>query len=205
MISIVPGSSLRATTGRPRFGVLAIVLTVGVLAAACSGSSDGTAASTSVPTHQSTTSTPAAGSAAEVIAAYKAAELAGIQAGVIPDPNYPALEQTATGPMLQQTKDVLRGYELRKIALKYPEPLESGFEVTVDPAEVELTDDTAVFDACAVDRGERISTENGAYVSPNDGPDTFLLRVGMRRVDGIWKLAERRELDSWKGIAGCAA
>jgi hypothetical protein len=140
-----------------------------------------------------------------VIAAYKAAELAGIRAGVIPDPNFAALEETATGPMLSQTREVLRGYQLRKIALKYPDPLESGFEVRVDPDEVELHDDTAVFDACAVDRGERINTETGAYVSPNDGPDTFLLRVGMRRVGGIWKLAERRELDSWKGVAGCAA
>lgn len=205
----VPGRlTLRATAGWPaRLGVLAMALTLAAFGfVGCSDSGDRDAVQSTTTTESTTTtSAPEETEADEVIAAYEAAEMAGIRAGLLPDPNLPDLAATHTGPMLEQTQEVLRGYQLRHIALRYPDPIESGFQITVDPATVELTEDTAVFDACAIDEGERVNTETGEFESANDGPDTVLLRVGMRLDGGVWKLAERRELESWQGVAGCAA
>jgi hypothetical protein len=202
----VPRLVRRATAERgPRLGVLAIALVLAVLGTGCGGSGEGVAATTTTTARRVTTTSAPENEAAVVIAAFEDAALAAIRAGMIPDPNYPDLERTHTGPMLEQARQALRGYQLRKLALRYPDPPESGFKVTVEPTGVELTADTAVFDACAVDEGERVSTETGEFVSSNDGPDTVLVRVGMRLENGVWKLAERRELESWRGVAGCAA
>jgi hypothetical protein len=192
---------------RPRFGVLAIALVVAVLGAGCSdGEEDegATATTTSTTTETTTTSADDAQITA-AIAAFEDAALSAIRAGMIPDPNHPDLERTHTDPVLTQTREALRSYQLRHIAFSYPDPPESGFRVMVDPVDVVLTEDTAVFDACAVDDGERVNTETGEFMSSNDGPDTVLVRIGMRLENGVWKLAERRELDSWRGVAGCAA
>lgn len=203
----VPRLLRRATAERGlRLGVLAIVLVVAVLGSGCSDSGGDDAASTSTAARPSTTTTAAPeDETADVIAAFNEAALAAIRAGMIPDPDYPDLERTHTGPMLEQAREVLRGYQLRKIKLRYPEPLESGFEVTVASDAVELAGDTAVFEACAIDRGERINAETGEVISSNEDPAVVHMRVGMRLVDGTWKLAERRNLDTAESDEGCAA
>jgi hypothetical protein len=202
----VPGSSLRATARRrARFGVLATALALAASGSfGCGGSSDAGAApsTTSKPT---TTTAPTQSEAEAAVAGFKEAVFAVLRAAMIPDPNDPAVERTNTGPMLDQAREVLRGYQLRKIRLQYPEPLESGFEITVDSDAVELTADTAVFEACTVDRGQRVSSDTGEVIAPNDDPEPVRVRVGMRLVDGTWKLAERRNLDTPAGTEGCVA
>lgn len=188
-----------------RIGSVALFLGL-LLATACSGDdSSGAAQRATTLTSTSTTIDGARAEVDAVVAAYNAAELAGIRAGMIPDPNYPDLAETHTGPMLERARELYRGYQLRKVAYHYPDPPEKGFRIIVDPDKVEITGDVALFEACAVDEGQRINTETGKPISPEDGVSTVLLKVAMQRVDGVWKLAERKNLDSWDGVAGCAA
>ena len=190
---------------RPFARIGSAALFVCLLLAACTDDDSSKAQRT---TTSSTTSSTIDGPSAEVdavVAAYKAAELAGIRAGMIPDPDYPDLAATHTGPMLERARELYRGYQLRNVAYRYPDPPEKGFRITVDPETVEITGDVALFEACAVDEGQRIDTETGKPLSPDGGVSTVLLKVAMQRVDGVWKLAERKNLDSWDGVAGCAA
>lgn len=194
----------KVARARPFARIGSVALFFGLLlATACSGDDSSGAQRATTSTSTSTTIDGARAEVGAVVAAYKAAELAGIRAGMIPDPNYPDLAETHTGPMLERARELYRGYQLRKVAYRYPDPPEKGFRITVDLETVEITGDVAVLEACVVDEGERVSTETGAVIA--GGTTTFLTQVAMKHERGVWKLAESKNLNEWEGEAGCAA
>jgi len=145
-----------------------------------------------------TTTDPAEALEAEVTAAYEASSQAFIDAAAVPDPNFPALEATHTGPMLEQRQRVLRALQAEGRIVRYPDP--SQYRIEVD--EVEIEGDVAYLDVCVVDDGERVVVATGEVVA--GGLTTVDARAALRRIDGAWKLAERVQEAEWEGIAGCA-
>ncbi len=148
-----------------------------------------------------TTTDPAEALEAEVTAAYEASIRAFIDAAAIPDPDFPALAATHTGPMLEQRQRVLRALQAEGRVLRYPP--NSRYRIEVDEGTFESENDIATFEICGVDDGERIVAATGEVVA--GGVGTVHARVAMQRVDGRWKLAERQQLAEWEGVAGCAA
>lgn len=132
-------------------------------------------------------------------AAYEAASQAFIEAAAIPDPNYPALAATHTGPMLEQRRQTLRALQLDHRIIRYPQPSQYRIEFE----SVSITGDVARLVVCVVDDGERVEKDTGRVIA--SGVGTVRGTAAMQRVEGTWRLAERREDQRWDGVAGCAA
>jgi hypothetical protein len=200
----------RLTTRRRPGQLLGLGLVLAVIVAACGGD-DGSdeaegATSTSAPTTEasspSTTSDPEAIERQAVIDAYLAAAEAAREASAppVPNPDLPALMATHVDPMLEQRQGVFRGLRANGWAIRYPP--DSKLRVEVETVEFD-GDDVAILEVCAVDDGERIVVRTGEVLA--SGVATVEVTAAMRRVDGVWKLAERREEQQWEGEAGCAA
>lgn len=150
------------------------------------------------PTTTSTTESTQA-LEAEIEAAYVASSRAFIDAAAIPDPNFPALPATHTGPMLEQRIGVLRALKLDGRYIRYP----PNSQYRIDVMDVEIDDDVARLDVCGVDDGETVVAATGEVVA--GGLGTVQARAAMQLIDGTWRLAERVQQAEWEGIAGCAA
>ena len=138
-----------------------------------------------------------------MIAAYEAADEAASAALAppTPDPEHPDLLATHTGPMLEQRQTVARGLAADGRAIRLPES--SRYRVEVESVEFDPDDpEVAFLTTCAVDDGERFVVETGEVIA--EGLYTIAFTEAMQRVDGTWKLAERREENRWEGEAGCA-
>ena len=191
----------------PRGRTIAVLLVaLPLFAAACSGDDDaaGTAAgrdSTRTTQRPGTTTTldPAEAMKAEVKAAYEASSRAFIEAAGIPDPNFPALAATHTGPMLDQRRGVLSALKADGRVVRYPTPS----QYRIDVESVEIEGDLATLEVCIIDDGERVVVATGEVVA--GGLGTAKARAAMRRIGGLWKLAERVQEAEWEGVAGCAA
>jgi hypothetical protein len=192
---------------------LAAVLSISALGAALlAGCSDDDAAddessltteapSTTVATEPATD--PEETQREAVTAAYEAADEAASAALAppTPDPEHPDLLATHTGPMLDQRQMVAQGLVANGWAIRLPE--DTRYRVEVESVEFDPDDpDVAFLTTCAVDDGERFVVETGEIVS--DGLWTIEFTEAMQRVDGTWRLAERREENRWEGEAGCA-
>lgn len=186
---------------------LSVVLLAALLLGAACGDDDTNdaappAESTTTTRRPTTTTTdPTEALEAEVIAAYEASSRAFIDAAAIPDPSFPALEATHTGPMLDQRQRVLRALQAEGRIIRYPP--NSRYRVEVDEGTFEHEGDVATFELCGVDDGERVVVATGEVVA--GGAGTVHARVAMQRVDGAWRLAERQQIAEWEGVAGCAA
>lgn len=189
-----------APTGR-----IVVLLVVAALAAAsCSdddtGGSTNAAESTSTTRRTTTTIDPTEAARTEVEAAYTASSRAFIDAAAIPDPDFPALAATHTGPMHEQRRNVLRALRADGRIIRYPP--NSQYRVEIDADTLQVDGDVARFEVCGVDDGERVIKATGEVVA--GGVVTVHARVAMQRVDGSWRLAERQQLAEWEGVAGCA-
>jgi hypothetical protein len=200
----------RLMTSRRPGSLVGFALVVAVVVAGCGGGggsdeAEGGATSTSAPTTEA--SSPPTSEDRDAIErqavsnAYLAAEAAARAASAPPTPNpdHPEVIATHTGPMLEQTQELLLGLRANGWAIRYPS--DSVYREEVDSVEFD-GDDVAVLEVCAVDDGERFVVETGEVVA--SGVDTVAMTAAMRRVDGVWKLAERREEHRWEGEAGCA-
>lgn len=142
-----------------------------------------------------------------VSAAYKDAVIAASEALAppTPDPEHPDLLATHTGPMLEQRQTVANDLDANGWAIRLPEDTKFRTEVLAESVEIDPDDpDVAFLTACSVDDGERIVVETGEPVADGGGLFTIEFSVAMQRVDDVWKLAERREVNRWEGEAGCA-
>lgn len=131
-------------------------------------------------------------------AAYEAASRAFIDAAAIPDPAFPALAATHTGPMLTQRREVLLALKADGRIIRYPQPTQYRIEIET----VEVDQDVAHLVVCVVDDGQRVQLSTGEVVA--GGVVTVRARAAMRRVSGSWRLAERVKEVEWEGVAGCA-
>jgi len=184
---------------------LSIVLVAALFIAGCGDDDAGDATpptESTTTTRRPTTTTTDPGEAleAEVTAAYEASSRAFIDAAAIPDPNFPELEATHAGPMLEQRQNVLRALQADGRVIRYPP--NSQYRVEIDQDTMRIDGDVARFELCGVDDGERVVAATGEVVA--GGVVTVKARVAMQRVDGSWRLAERQQLAEWEGVAGCA-
>lgn len=194
-----------STRRHPSTWLPAVLVGALLLISACSDDDSDNAAppaESTTTTRRSTTTTtdPAEVLEEEVTAAYEASSRAFIDAAAVPDPDFPAVAATHTGPMLEQRRNVLRALEADGRVIRYPE--NSQYRVEVDEDTFELTENVATFEICGVDDGERIVVSTGEVVA--GGVVTVRARVAMQLIDGSWRLAERRQLAEWEGVAGCA-
>lgn len=197
------------TTARGLVVALSVtVLGAGVLAGCGDDSQadDGSSSTTEAPSTTATmepTTDPEDDELEAIIAAYEAADEAASAAFAppAPDPEHPDLVATHTGPMLEQRQMVAQGLVANGWAIRLPE--DSKYRVEVESVELDPGDpDVAFLTTCAVDDGERFVVETGDIVA--DGLSTIEFTEAMRRIDGTWRLAERREENRWEGEAGCA-
>lgn len=196
-------------TARGAAAVLSIAALSASLLAGC-GDDDSAGESSRTTEAPSTTVTtepetdPEEAERQAVIAAYEAAVNAASDALAPPTPNpdHPDLLATHTGPMLEQRQMVASGLAANGWAIRLPE--DTRFRVEVELVEFDQDDpDVAFLTACSLDDGERFVVETGELVGES-GLWTIEFSVAMQRVDGVWKLAERREENRWEGEAGCA-
>jgi hypothetical protein len=189
--------------------LMALAVILAALVAACGDDGGPDVAEGATSTSDTTTSAlstttedPQAAERQAVIDAYLAAAEAARQASAppVPNPDLPVLLATHVGPMLEQRQGVFRGLRANGWAIRYPS--DSKFRVEVESVEFD-GDDAAILEVCAVDDGERIVVQTGEVLA--SGVATVEVTAAMRRVDGVWKLAERREEQQWEGEAGCAA
>lgn len=193
----------RRLAGHRRHLAAFLVLCAALLGA-CSDDGDddeaiGSTSTTRPMTTSSTTSTSQLGESDEaaVRGAYEAANRAFIDAAAIPDPDYPAVAATHTGPMLEQSRDVLGALKRDNRVIRYPE--DSLYEVAVD--DIAIDGETARFSFCAVDDGERVDARTGEVIS--SGVLTAQGEAAMRREGDVWKLAEQSFTSREEGVAEC--
>lgn len=182
----------------------AFLVVCAALLGACSddgGTDDEAIGSTSTTRPMTTSSTSTSqleeSDEAAVRAAYAAANRAFIDAAAIPDPDYPAIAATHTGPMLEQSRDVLGALKRDNRVIRYPE--HSVYEVAVD--DIAIEGEVARFSFCAVDDGERVDAGTGEVIS--SGVLTAQGKAAMRREGDVWKLAEQSFTSREEGVAEC--
>lgn len=172
-----------------------------LLVSSCAGDDSAAAPTTTTTERPATTSTTEPDGRPAIRAAYLASDEAAIAAGTIPDPALPALSATHVGPMLEQRQGLYRSLQRDGRVIRYP--ANSQRRVTIELNGIKIDDGIARFEGCAVDDGETIEVATGRVVA--GGVGTVQFEAAMQLVDGAWKLAERRTVGRWEGIAGCAA
>jgi hypothetical protein len=155
------------------------------------------ASSTTANAPSSTTSAAVSSEEADARTAYEAASRAFIDAAAIPDPDFPALATTHTGPMLEQRRKTLLGLKAEGRVIRYPTP--SQYRIAIEKAVVD--GDVARLSVCVVDDGERIDAKSGEVIA--SGVGTVRWNAAMQRIDGSWRLAERSEASRQDGVAAC--
>lgn len=188
---------------------IAVALAVGLTAlSACGGDDDDAAdedpSTTSAPETTTTTADAAAAKEAAVREARQAADQAWIDstAPPTPDPDAPVIAETHVGPMLDQLVETARGLERNGWAIRYPENSQYQFDIESVRFSEDDGQPVAFLEVCTVDDGERIVADTGEVLA--GGLRTIHATEAMREVDGVWKLAERREDEPKEGVAECA-
>lgn len=152
-----------------------------------------TVPSTAMPT--STTADPAV----EIVARYKQFWEVRFEVNRTPvNPVDPRLAQFATGKQLDNVVTETRQRLNQGLAVRRPEPSASKNRVKV----VQVAGDTASLQDCATNDGIVYRVATGQVL--DDGVVTRSVEATMRRVDGVWRLADSRVVQEWKGVAGCA-
>jgi hypothetical protein len=119
-----------------------------------------------------------------------------------PNPDLQSLADTHAGLMFDQWRNTTTVLRANGFAIRYPE--DSQARTDVDSVQIEDVDGvpTAYLETCAIDDGERIVVSNGEILQ--GGVRTIQATEAMQKLDGVWKLVERRENNYWEGVAGCA-
>lgn len=189
---------------------IAVALVVGLMTVSACGGDDDDAADADEPSTtaapESTTSTvdPTAAEEAAVKEARQAAADAWIDstAPPAPDPDAPVIAETHIGPMLDQLVETARGLERNGWAIRYPENSQYEVDIKSIRFDEDEGEEVAFLEVCTVDDGERVVVDTGEVLA--GGLRTIEATEAMRKVDGVWKLAERREDDYQEGVAECA-
>lgn len=198
----------RAVIAKVLFIAVALVVGLGAVGACSGGDDEGADGEEPTTTTTSETTTTTVDARAEEEAAVREARQAAADAWIgstappAPDPEATAIAETHVGPMFEQLVETARGLERNGWAIRYPDDS----QYTVDITSVRLSEDdgepVAFLEVCTVDDGERIVVDTGEVLA--GGLRTIHATEAMRKIDGVWKLAERREDDYQEGVAECA-
>ena len=130
--------------------------------------------------------------------AYVAFEGAFTAAAAIPDPDFPALKETATGEALADAVEQLRAWQLSGRVGRAVGPVAEGVRViSASPST-----DGVLVRACHVNDDQVVVAATGQVV--NADVVTRLYHVAMVEEDGLWKVSQLRVVERWEGVAGCA-
>jgi hypothetical protein len=190
---------------------IAVALVVGFGAVgACSGDDDEGAddeepSTTTTPETTTTTVDARAEEEAAVREARQAADEAwkAMTGPPEPNPDDPAISEHYVGPMFDRLTETIRGLRANGWAIRYPEDSQAHIEITSIRFGEDDGDDVAYLEVCGIDDGERFDMASGDVLE--GGVRTLQLTEAMRKVDGEWKLAERRQNSYQEGVVECAA
>ncbi|HMG41403.1 MAG TPA: hypothetical protein VK611_08735 [Acidimicrobiales bacterium] len=151
-----------------------------------------------------TTLNPEEAARNEVITAREAAAdaWADALAAPAPNPDLPELVETFTGLMFDRLVETASGMERTGVAQRYPDDSQRRIEVESIRFEVVDGQEVAFLEVCTVEDSERIVVATGEVL--DSGVRTYRAAEAMRKVDGVWKLAERRQDSREEGVTGCA-
>lgn len=204
-----PAPRPTAVAGRVLVTVVAMVVAL-VAVSACSSGDDDDAAdgdepstTTEAPETTSTTADVRAREEDAVRQARQAAADAWIDSTAPPeaDPDAPVIAETYVGPMLELLVETARGLKINGWAIRYPEDSQYDLDITSIRFDEDDGQEIAFIEVCTVDDGERIVIDTGEVL--DGGVNTVRATEAMRKVDGAWKLAERREDSTLEGVAQC--
>lgn len=200
------GLGSEADGGRPRhrtaLGAGLVVVLAAALAAWLLTRSDGTEPTPAKPPATAATTTTAAVEADPTEAAgeaYIAFEEAVAAAGAIPDPDFPALRETATGQALADAVEQLRAWQLSGRVTRTVGPVADGVRVTG----ASLSTEGVRVRACEVNDDQVVIADSGQVV--NAEVVTRLYDVTVVQEEGRWKVQRLVVIERWEGVAGCAS
>jgi hypothetical protein len=134
----------------------------------------------------------------EVLGAYLAGWEAKHRSNDPPDPEFPALGETHTGPALEQVIVNRKAFLVSGRVGRFPADSVANREAEV----VSVEANEATVRDCSVDDSQIVIAATGEVV--NDLVATALFEGSMVVDDGRWKLRSLRVVDEWDGVAGCA-
>lgn len=177
---------------------------IALLVAGCSGS-DSPTASGEVPTSSTPTSSVATSTTVDraeveqaVLDAYLANWAAWDAATNPPDPEFPGLAETRTGPALQAAVEQITAWKASgRVAYDPPNTI-SEHRAQV----VRVGDREATVRDCSIDDGLVVIAATGEVV--NDEVETALFEASMVIEDERWKVHSLKVVETWDGVAGCA-
>lgn len=189
-------------TGVVRRYPAVFLLVIGLpLLSNCSGDDDATADATSTtrPTASTTTTEGDDPVAAEVATRYEQFWDIRLEVNRDPvNPDDPRLSELATDPQLNQVVTETRQRREQGLAIRPAESSVSEHRVRV----VRVDGDAASVQDCVTDGDIVYRVATGEII--DDKVVTRNVVATMRRVDGVWKLADTRVAQTWEGVAGCA-
>ena len=201
-----PARLSEADGSRPRrrteLGLGLVVVLVAAAAAWLLTRSDDTKPVPAEPPAVATTATTATVGADPTKAAgeaYIAFEEAVAAAGAIPDPDFPALRETATGQALADAVEQLRAWQLSGRVTRAVGPVTDGVRVTG----ASLTTEGVRVRACEVNDDQVVIADSGQVV--NADVVTRLYDVTVVQEGDRWKVSQLRVVERWEGVAGCAS
>jgi hypothetical protein len=115
-----------------------------------------------------------------------------------PDPEFPGLAETRTGPALQAAVDQIRAWKASGRVAYDPE--NSISETRAEVLSVEGNE--ATVRDCSIDDGLVVIAATGEVV--NDQVETALFEASMVIEDERWKVQSLKVVETWEGVAGCA-
>lgn len=201
------GSEADGGRRRRRIGLGAglVVVLVAAAAAWLLTRSDGTKPAHAKPPAVATTATTTttatveAGPTKAAGEAYIAFEEAVAAAGAIPDPDFPALRETATGQALADAVEQLRAWKLSGRVARTVGPVADGVRVTG----ASLATEGVRVRACEVNDDQVVIADSGRVV--NADVVTRLYDVTVVQEEGRWKVQRLVVVERWEGVAGCAS
>ncbi len=151
-----------------------------------------------VETTMATTTTVSADPVQVAGEAYVAFEEAFAAAAAVPDPDHPALRETATGEALADAVEQLRAWQQSGRVARAIGPVKDGVRVIG----ASLSTDGVLVRACHVNDDQVVVADTGQVV--NAEVVTRLYNVTIVQEGGRWKVSHLRVVERWEGVAGCA-
>jgi hypothetical protein len=105
--------------------------------------------------------------------------------------------------MFDRLTETVRGLRANGWAIRYPENSQYRLDIQSIRFDEDDGQEIAFIEVCGVDDGERFDMASGEVLE--GGVRTLQLTEAMRKVDGEWKLAERRQNSYQEGVVECAA